>query len=153
MLRKNAWFVLVLFVVFLPSTLLAQEMMHGKWWNNSEVADELKLTDSERKILEEKYTDGRRKMIDLKSEVEKERLELDIVLENQDASKSQIVERYDNLENARKKLSKERFGLLIEVREVIGAERFQSLKEMHRSRTRDKMDRRSKDRSSYRERE
>jgi hypothetical protein len=92
-------------------------------------------------------------MIDLKSEVEKERLELDIVLENQDASKSQIVERYDNLENARKKLSKERFGLLIEVREVIGAERFQSLKEMHRSRTRDKMDRRSKDRSSYRERE
>jgi len=151
MLRKNAWFVLVLFVVFLPSTLLAQKMMHGKWWNNSEVADELKLTDSERKILEEKYTDGRRKMIDLKSEVEKERLELDIVLENQDASKSQIVERYDNLENARKKLSKERFGLLIEVREVIGAERFQSLKEMHRSRTRDKMDRRSKDRSSYRE--
>ena len=153
MLRKNTWFVLVLFVVFLPSTLLAQKMMHGKWWNNSEVADELKLTDSERKILEEKYTDGRRKMIDLKSEVEKERLELDIVLENQDASKSQIVERYDNLENARKKLSKERFGLLIEVREVIGAERFQSLKEMHRSRTRDKMDRRSKDRSSYRERE
>lgn len=153
MLRKNAWFVLMLFVVFLPSTLLAQEMMHGKWWNNSEMADELKLTDSERKILEEKYTDGRRKMIDLKSEVEKERLELDIVLENQDASKSQIVERYDNLENARKKLSKERFGLLIEVREVIGAERFQSLKEMHRSRTRDKMDRRSNDRSSYRERE
>ena len=153
MLRKNAWFVLMLFVVFLPSTLLAQEMMHGKWWNNSEVADELKLTDSERKILEEKYIDSRRKMIDLKSEVEKERLELDIVLENQDASKSQIVERYDNLENARKKLSKERFGLLIEVREVIGAERFQSLKEMHRSRTRDKMDRRSKDRSSYRERE
>lgn len=153
MLRKKAWFVLVMLAVLLPSTLLAQEMMHGKWWNNSEVADELKLTDSERKILEEKYTDGRRKMIDLKSEVEKERLELDIVLENQDASKSQIVERYDNLENARKKLSKERFGLLIEVREVIGAERFQSLKEMHRSRTRDKMDRRSKDRSSYRERE
>lgn len=153
MLRKNAWFVLVLFVVFLPSTLLAQKMMHGKWWNNSEVADELKLTDGERKILEEKYTDGRRKMIDLKSEVEKERLELDIVLENPDASKSQIVERYDNLENARKKLSKERFGLLIEVREVIGAERFQSLKEMHRSRTRDKMDRRSKDWSDYRERE
>jgi len=153
MLRKNAWFVLMLFVVFLPSTLLAQEMMHGKWWNNSEVADELKLTDSERKILEEKYIDGRRKMIDLKSEVEKQRLELDIVLENQDANKDQINERYDNLENARKKLSKERFGLLVEVREVIGAERFQSLKEMHRSRTRDKLDRRSKDRSSYRERE
>ena len=153
MLRKNTWFVLLLFVVFLPSTLLAQEMMHGKWWNNSEVADELKLTDSERKNLEEKYTEGRRRMIGLKSEVEKERLELEIALEKQDANKDQIVERYDNLENARKKLSKERFGMLIEVREVIGVERFQSLKEMHRSRTRGKKDRRSKDRSSYRERD
>ena len=153
MLRKKTWLVLALFVIFLPSTLLAQEMMHGKWWNNSAVADELKLTDSERKNLEEKYTEGRRRMIGLKSEVEKERLELEIALEKQDANKDQIVERYDNLENARKKLSKERFGMLIEVREVIGVERFQSLKEMHRSRTRDKMDRRSKDRSSYRERD
>jgi len=153
MLRKKLLFVLVLLVVFLPSTILAQEMMHGKWWNNSAMADELKLTDNERKILDEKYTESRRKLIDLKSEVEKERLELDIVLDKQDSMRTQIAEQYNRLENARAKLSKERFGLLIEVREVIGAERFQSLKEMHRSRTRDKMDRRSKDRSSYRERE
>ena len=39
MLRKKAWFVLVMLAVLLPSTLLAQEMMHGKWWNNSAVAD------------------------------------------------------------------------------------------------------------------
>ena len=76
-----------------------------------------------------------------------------IALEKRDANKDQIIERYDNLENARKKLSKERFGMLIEVREVIGVERFQSLKEMHRSRTRDKRDRHSKGRSSYRERD
>ncbi len=141
MLRKNAWFVLVLFVVFLPSTLLAQEMMHGKWWNNSSMAEELKLTDSERKILDEKYTESRRRMIDLKTEVEKERLELDIILDQQDANKDRISERYDSLEKARSKLSKERFGLLIEVREIIGTERFQELKAMHRSRTRNKMDR------------
>ena len=141
MLRKNAWFVLVLFVVFLPSTLPAQEMMHGKWWNNSSMAEELKLTDSERKILDEKYTESRRRMIDLKTEVEKERLELDIILDQQDANKDRISERYDSLEKARSKLSKERFGLLIEVREIIGTERFQELKAMHRSRTRNKMDR------------
>ena len=150
MLRKNAWFILVLFVVFLPSTLLAQEMMHGKWWNNTPMAEELKLTDSERKTLDEKYTESRRRMIDLKSEVEKERLELDIVLDQQDANKDRISERYDSLEKARAKLSKERFGLLIEVREVIGIERFRELKAMHRSKTRNKMDRHSKDRPSSR---
>jgi Spy/CpxP family protein refolding chaperone len=153
MLRKNAWFVLVLLVVFLPTAVLAQEMMHGKWWNNSAMADELQLTDSERKMLEEKYTESRREMIDLKSAVEKERLELGIVLDKQDADKGQIVERYESLEKARGKLSRERFGLLLEVREIIGAERFQVLKEMHRNRSRNKSNRHSKDRSSYRERQ
>ena len=148
MLRKKLFFVLLLLVVFLPSTILAQEMMHGKWWNNSAMADELKLTDSERKILDEKYTESRRKLIDLKSEVEKERLELDIVLDKQDSIRTQIVDQYNRLENARAKLSKERFGLLIEVREIIGVERFQELKAMHRSKTGNKMDRRFKDRSS-----
>ena len=89
-------------------------------------------------------------MIDLKTEVEKERLELDIILDQQDANKDRISERYDSLEKARAKLSKERFGLLIEVREIIGAERFQELKTMHRSRTRNKMDRHSQDRPSSR---
>ena len=147
MLRKKAWFVLVLLVVFLPSTLLAQEMMYGKWWQNKEMVGELQLTDGEKKILDEKYTESRRKMIDLKSEVEKERLELDIVLDKQDANKGQIIERYDSLENARKKLSKERFGMILEVREIIGVERFQALKAMHRSKTRDRGSRHSKDRS------
>jgi hypothetical protein len=150
MLRKAAWFVLVLFAVSLPSILPAQEMMHGKWWNNKEMTDQLKLTDSERKILDEKYTESRRKMIDLKSEVEKERLELDIVLDKQDASRDQIAERFDRLEKARAKLSKTRFGLLIEVREVIGVARFQELKAMHRSRAGSRMERRFKDGASHR---
>ena len=67
MLRTKAWFALLLLVVFLPATVVAQEMMHGKWWNDSSMADELKLTDSEKKRLDEKYIEGRRKMINLKS--------------------------------------------------------------------------------------
>ena len=133
MLRKKAWFVLVMLAVLLPSTVLAQEMMHGKWWNNSAVADEVKLTDTERERLDAKYTEGRRGLIDLKSEVEKERLELDIILDKQDANKDQITERFNSLEKAREKLSKERFGMLLEMREIIGAERFQTLKEIYRS--------------------
>ncbi len=152
MLRKNAWLVLVMFAVLLPSTLLAQEMMHGKWWQDKAVAEKMKLTDGERKLLDEKYTASRRKMINLKSEVEKERLELDIVLDKQDADKGQLNEQYERLEKARAKLSKERFGLVTEVRGIIGTERFQTLKAMHRSKTRNKMGRHSKDRSSYKDR-
>ena len=150
MLRKKAWFVLVMLAVLLPSTLLAQEMMHGKWWNNSAVADEVKLTDTERERLDAKYTESRRNMIDLKSEVEKERLELDIIIDKQDANKDQITERYNSLDKAREKLSKERFGMLLEMREIIGAERFQTLKEIHRNKKQGRKDRHSRDKSSRR---
>ena len=138
MLRKNVWLAMALFWIFLPSTLLAQEMMHGKWWQNKVMTQQLELTDSERKILEEKYTESRRKLIDLKSEVEKERLELDILLDNKEVTREQISERYDSLEKARAKLSKERFSLLIEVRDIIGVEKFQELKLMHRDRDRER---------------
>ena len=152
MLRTKAWFALLLLVIFLPATIMAQEMMHGKWWNNSSIADELKLTKSEKKRLDEKYIEGRRKMIDLKSAVEKERLELDFALERQDTDKTRIKDHYDRLEKARTELSKARFGLLIEMRDIIGIDRFQTLKQMHRSRTRDKNSWNSKGRPSRRER-
>ncbi len=152
MTRKNAWLALVLLVVFLPTTLLAQEMMHGKWWNNRSVAEEMELSDSERKILDQKYTESRRKMIDLKSKLDKERLELDIALDREDADREQINKRYEKLEEARSELSKERFRLLTEVREIVGVERFQTLKSMHRNK-RNRMDNDYKGRSSHRGRD
>jgi Spy/CpxP family protein refolding chaperone len=150
MLSKNAWFALALLVAFMPTTLLAQEMMHGKWWNDRAVAEEMKLTDSERKNLDQQYTDSRRRMVDLKSKVEKERLELDIALDKEGADKKQINERYEKLEKARSELSKERFRLLTEVRDIVGVERFQTLKSMHRNKKRDRMDRGFKDKSHWR---
>jgi hypothetical protein len=146
MLKKNVWMILALFLVFLPTLLPAQEMMHGKWWQNKAMVEQLALTDSEKKILDEKYTESRRKMVDLKSEVERERLELDILLDSQDAKKEQIAERYDSLEKARAKLSKERFGLLMEVRDIVGVDRFQELKSMYRDRDRDRTRKRFSDR-------
>ncbi|MBW2466597.1 MAG: hypothetical protein JRF02_04785 [Deltaproteobacteria bacterium] len=147
MLRNKVWFALLLIVLFVPSISAAQEMMHGKWWNDRTTAEELQLTENEIKHLEDKYTESRRKMIDLKSDLEKERLELDIALDDQAADKSRIKGHYEKLEAARAKLSKERFGFLLEVREIIGAQRFQALKEMHRSRKRNKMDRHPGDRT------
>jgi hypothetical protein len=153
MLRKGAWRGLLVLVVFLPSTLCAQERMHGKWWYNKSIVHELELTDSEKKDLDEKYIDGRRKMIDLKSEIEKQRFELDLLLGTSDADKREVMERFGSLEEARSKLSRARFEMIMEVREIIGAERFRELKSMHRDRDRKDAKRFSKDRSYYRERD
>ena len=147
MLRKKAWIGLLFFVVFLPSTLLAQEVMHGKWWRDKSIIQELELTDSEEKILEEKYVESRRKMIDLKSQIEKQRFELDLLLGAKDVNKQEIMEQYNSLEQTRANLSKVRFEMLMDVRETIGVERFQDLKFMHRDRDRRNRDRYERKRS------
>ena len=152
MLRKKVWIGLIFLVVFMPSTLLARGMMmHGKWWHNKSILAELELTDTERQVLDEKYTENRRKMIELKSEIEKHRFELELLLGAQDLDKQMIMERYDSLEQTRTKLSKQRFAMLMEVRETIGAERFQELKAMHRDRDRKDVKRFLRHRSSYRD--
>ncbi len=151
MLRKNVWIVLLFAVVLLPSSLLAQEMMHGKWWHDKSIGQELGLTDSEKKGLEDKYIASRRKMIELKGEIERQRFELDLLLGTRDADEQQIIERFDGLEQARAKLSKERFEMLMAVRQTIGAERFQDLNLMYRDRDRRDAKRFKKDRGYRRD--
>lgn len=147
MFRKSAWSGLLFLVVFLPATLMAQERMHGKWWHDKSIVQGLELTDSQQKELDGRYTEGRRRMIDLKYELEKQRFELDLLLGTDDAEKQQILERFDSLEQARNKLSRARFEMLLEVREIIGAERFQELKTVHRDRGRKEAKRYAKDKA------
>jgi len=151
MLGKNVWPGLLFVIVFLPSALLAQEMMHGKWWNDKSIIEELALTDSERNALNEKYTESRRKMIDLKSDIEKQRFELDLLLDVEDMDQEKIMARFEKLEKARAQLSKERFEMLMQVRKTIGAQRFQELKSMHRDRDRKEVKRFLKDRTRYKD--
>jgi Spy/CpxP family protein refolding chaperone len=152
MLRKSVLSGLLFLVIFLPATLVAQERMHGKWWHDKSIVQKLDLTDSEKKEIDEKYAANRRKMIDLKYEIEKQRFELDLLLGTKDADKQQILEHFDSLEQARNKLSKTRFEMLMDVRETIGAERFQELKAVHRQRGRKDSRTYPQDRSYYRDR-
>lgn len=138
MLKKSVWLGVLFFIVFLPVTLPAAGLMHGKWWHDRSIVAALELKDAEKKDLEERYSESRRKMIEQKSEVEMQRFELDLLLGSPDVAQQQIMKRYESLEQARAKLSRTRFEMLLEVRKIIGPERFQSLKSMHRDRRRKK---------------
>jgi len=151
MLRKSVWSGLMVLVVFLPSSLLAQGIMHGKWWHDKSIVNELQLSAEEKKELDEKYIESRRKMIDLKSEIEKQRFELDLLLGTSDVDKQTIMSRFDSLEKARANLSKARFEMLMQIRDTLGAERYQDLKFMYQDRDKKGAGRYSRNRSYSRE--
>ena len=144
MLDKKVWSVLAVLLLFFPSGIFAQDMMDGKWWQSKRVAESLEITDAEKRQLNETYTASRRELITLKSNVEKERFELDNFLDRGDSKKETVLDQYNRLEAARSELSKERFNLLLDVREIIGIERYQQLKVMYRM-NRDKRKKRYSD--------
>jgi Spy/CpxP family protein refolding chaperone len=147
MLTKNVWPGLLLLFIFLPATVMAQGMMHGKWWHNDSIVQGLELTDNEKQELDAAYIESRRKMIELKGEIEMQRFELDLLLGSSEADKEKIMASFETLEQVRDELSKIRFEMLLEIRDIIGADRFQDLEVMHRDRNRKDAKRVMRDRS------
>lgn len=101
---------------------------HGKWWKIPKVADKLALTPEEKEKLNRMHLEHRRKMIDLRSQVAKERLELEEILDSSIFTASTGMDRFKKLQEAHTILAMERFRFLAQVRELLGLERFQELK-------------------------
>ena len=99
-----------------------------------EVAKKLGLTNDDQKKLDSLFVQNRRKLIDLRGNMEKERLELELILDEEDFNKTACLNQFKKVQDARTNLALERFGFLIEVRKLLGYERFQELKNSVRKR-------------------
>ena len=67
-------------------------------------------------------------MIDLHSQVQKERLELEQLLDNKDFNAKTSIDHFTKLQKAHNTRAAERFRFLVQVRELLGLDRFQQLK-------------------------
>ena len=117
-----------------PRGMEGLKMPHGKWWRMPEVAKKLELTSEEQQKLDDLFVQSRRRMIDVKSNVQKEGLELEMILDQQDFDESACMDRFKKFEDARTKLANERFRFLVEVRKLLGLDRYRRLKTEFRDR-------------------
>jgi Spy/CpxP family protein refolding chaperone len=129
MLNLNKVLIGMFLFVFAVSTTPAfgQEVPHGKWWYSRQSSEKLNLSDAEKSKLDDKFYESRLKLVDLKSAVEKERLQLDKLMESETMNEKAVIEQFKKLESARANLSAERFGFVLEVRKILGFERFLQL--------------------------
>ncbi|MCD6485900.1 MAG: periplasmic heavy metal sensor [Syntrophobacterales bacterium] len=129
MLRKTLSVMVLVAMMGIPVIVMgAQDMPHGKWWHNPEVSKQMNLTEEEIGSLDKAYLENRRNLIDLKGKLEKERLELEILFENEKLNETEVSKQFGKVENARTRLSAERFRFIVEVRKIIGLERYRTLK-------------------------
>ena len=117
-----------LILIALPMHSMGERRSFGKWWRLPNIAEKLQLNDAEKKELDRLYVDNRRTLIDLKSVVEKERFELNNLMEQTALDENAVMKQFNKLEKARANLAAERFRFFLGVRKVLGSERYQSLK-------------------------
>ncbi len=131
------YFTFVVFAFFAVSPVFAvsnvsKEMPSGKWWHNPRIIEKIKISAEEKQRLDKWFVESRRKRIDLKSLVEREKFELDNLIESKSLDKEVLLRQFRKLEKARTDLSAEIFDFLIRARNVLGYERFVKLKGLHR---------------------
>jgi Spy/CpxP family protein refolding chaperone len=117
-----------------PNSMGKMKLPMGKWWLRAEVAEKLNLTSEEQQRLDNMFVQSRRKMIDLRSNVQKEKLELDVILNKKDFDENACMNRFKKFQDARTTLANEQFKFLIETRKLLGIERFQQLETEFRDR-------------------
>ena len=136
-MRKLMFYMLVCFFVLSGVSMARdrgysrdgiEDLPRGKWWRMPEVASELKISSDEQAKLDDLHYKHRNQMIDHKSDLKKAQIALEWFIEKEKLDESACKDQFQNVLEARNKLSTERYNFLIEVRKLLGYERFLQLK-------------------------
>lgn len=122
----------LIIVLILASWAMAQPMPSGKWWKDPGIAKALDLTSRDVQQLDNLFVQSRRRMIELKNQVEKEQFEYQTLIESQNLDEKAVNRQLRKLEKARSDLNEERSRFVLGVRKILGHNRFQRLQQIYR---------------------
>jgi len=120
-------------VLLLPANCRAKEIPPGRWWHISYFADQLNITDHEKDELDKLFDYNRNRLAELKKQLEEERNELLLAIDQEHLNETSAITKMKKLENTRTLLAATRFSYSLEVRKLLGYERFQRLKTLYRN--------------------
>lgn len=106
----------------------------GKWWESSDVAKKLQLSDDQIKKLNDTFYDHRLKLIDYQAEVEKQNLKLQRLLDEDNPDESQVGAQVDQELAARGHLEREFTMMNLDLRKVLSVAQWKQLKAMKEDR-------------------
>lgn len=106
----------------------------GKWWQNSEIAKQLQLSDGQVSQLDQIFFDHRLKLIDYGADMEKQDLKLQNLLDADVPNESQINSQVDQVLAARGKLERETTMMNLDLRKVLSVEQWKQLKSIREER-------------------
>jgi periplasmic protein CpxP/Spy len=109
---------------------------HGRWWNNPKTIDKLKLTDTQRKAMDDTLQQHRETLVDLRGGLEKAELELEPMMKEDQPNESQILAQIDKVAQARAELEKANARFLLAIRSKLTPDQWKQMQADRASRPR-----------------
>jgi periplasmic protein CpxP/Spy len=100
---------------------------HGRWWNNPQTAERLKLTDAQRKAMDDTLQQHRETLVDLRGSLEKAELALEPMMKEDQPNESQILAQIDKVAGARAELEKANARFLLAIRSKLTPDQWKQM--------------------------
>ena len=117
----------------------------GRWWDNPQMAQQLNITDQQKKQMDDIFLQHRLKLIDLHASLEKQETLLQPMIEADQPDEAKILSQIDAVAQARAELEKANARMLFDIRKTLTPDQWQKLKTMREEHHEGKMMRRGPD--------
>ena len=99
----------------------------GRWWNTPAIVEKLKLTDDQRKAMDQTLFQHREKLIDLRAGVQKAELEMQPLIQEDQPNEAKILAQIDKVAQARAELEKANARFLLAIRGKLTPEQWKQV--------------------------
>ena len=100
----------------------------GRWWNNQRMIDQLKLTDDQRKAMDQIFYDHRTKLIDLHANLEKAELSMQELMAADQPDQKAMTSQIDKVVTARGDLERANARFLLDIRMKLTPDQWKQLR-------------------------
>jgi len=100
---------------------------HGRWWNDTRLVEKYKLTDTQRKAMDDIYQQHRLTLVDLHATLEKQELEMEPLIKADQPDEGKILSQIDRVAQARAELEKANARMLLGLRKELTPEQWKQL--------------------------
>lgn len=100
---------------------------HGRWWNNPRIAQQIGLTDDQKKKMDDIFEQHRLQLVDLNAALEKDEIILHPLLQADQLDEQKILSQIDTIAQARAELEKAHARMLFGIRKVLTPDQWKKL--------------------------
>jgi len=105
-----------------------QGRMHGRWWNNPQLAQQIGLTADQQKKMDDIMQQHRLKLIDLNAALQKQEAIMQPLMEADQPDEGKILAQIDAIAQARAELEKGNARMLLGIRQVLTPDQWKKLR-------------------------